>query len=187
MGQTVRGLADQLQVHSPYDWPCGTSGDWQRWGSPRTRSGTRSWHVPQADDLASLARNGEHQCGMARQVMARAVRRRVLEVSLDDVAADASQVTADELDKQQIEQLHAATLKAADSCSEMKKLCATVLVPTATLVTALTDRRLDSSVFATGLLIIMGLLDGGRRWLLLPTQVAAHHERVHAEACDAMP
>src|SRR5436190_23927590 len=43
-------------------------------------------------------------------------------------------ISPDDLDKDQLDQLHAATLKASDSCFEIKKLCATVLVPTANLV-----------------------------------------------------
>lgn len=72
------------------------------------------------------------------------------------IGSSAGVVTADDLDNQQIEQLHAATLKAADSCFEMKKLCATVLVPAATLTTVFTDKRLNSAVFAVGLFVIIG-------------------------------
>jgi hypothetical protein len=63
-------------------------------------------------------------------------------------------VTADDLDREQLEQLHAATLKASDSCFELKKLCATVLVPTGTLVVVFTDKRLNVAVFVAGLLVI---------------------------------
>lgn len=63
-------------------------------------------------------------------------------------------VSADELDKELIDQLHAATLKASDSCFEIKKLCATVIVPTGSLVALLSDHRLNLSVFAAGLLVI---------------------------------
>jgi hypothetical protein len=66
-----------------------------------------------------------------------------------------SSVDADDLDKEQLEQLHAATLKASDSCFELKKLCATVLIPTATLVTVLNGKSLDASVFIAGLLVIL--------------------------------
>lgn len=62
--------------------------------------------------------------------------------------------TPDDLDKEQLDQLHAATLKASDSCFELKKLCATVLVPAGTLVSVFTDKRLNSAVFVAGLLII---------------------------------
>lgn len=65
-------------------------------------------------------------------------------------------VTADDLDKEQLEQLHAATLKASDSCFELKKLCATVLVPTGTLVALFSiEKKLNLAVFAAGLLVIV--------------------------------
>jgi hypothetical protein len=63
-------------------------------------------------------------------------------------------VTADDLDREQLEQLHAATLKASDSCFELKKLCATVLVPTGTLVAVFTNKKLNLAVFIAGLLVI---------------------------------
>ncbi|MBQ0894650.1 hypothetical protein KBX37_16350 [Micromonospora sp. U56] len=63
-------------------------------------------------------------------------------------------VRADDLDKELIDQLHAATLKASDSCFEIKKLCATVLVPTGTLVALFSGRRLTAAVFVSGLLVI---------------------------------
>lgn len=64
-------------------------------------------------------------------------------------------VTADELDKEQLTQLHNATLKVSDTCFELKKLCATVLVPTATLLALFTDKTLDSSVFIAAILVIV--------------------------------
>jgi hypothetical protein len=64
-------------------------------------------------------------------------------------------VTADDLDREQLEQLHAATLKASDSCFELKKLCATVLVPTGTLVAVFTNKKLNLAVFVAGLLVIV--------------------------------
>jgi hypothetical protein len=63
------------------------------------------------------------------------------------------QVDAETLDKEQIDQLHAATLQVSGNCFELKKLCATVLVAAGTLVASFTDRKLDSSVFVAGLLI----------------------------------
>jgi hypothetical protein len=63
-------------------------------------------------------------------------------------------VSADDLDREQIEQLHAATLKASDSCFELKKLCATVLVPIATLVSVFTDKRLNDAVFLAAMLVV---------------------------------
>jgi hypothetical protein len=63
--------------------------------------------------------------------------------------------TGDDLDKDQLDQLHAATLKASDACFEMKKLCATVLVPTGTLVALLSDRILNPAVFVSALAVII--------------------------------
>ncbi|WP_152447796.1 hypothetical protein [Rhodococcus triatomae] len=62
--------------------------------------------------------------------------------------------SADSLDKELIDQLHAATLKASDSCFEIKKLCATVLVPTGTLVALFSNRNLGVAVFVAGILVI---------------------------------
>lgn len=75
-------------------------------------------------------------------------------VAEDPPAASVGEPTADSLDKDQLDQLHAATLKAADSCFELKKLCATVLVPTGVLVSTFTDKRLDAAVFIAALLVI---------------------------------
>jgi hypothetical protein len=71
-------------------------------------------------------------------------------------------VTADELDQQQIEQLHAATLKASDSCFELKKLCATVLVPASTLVSVFSKQTLNAAVVGAGLMVVAAfwLADG---------------------------
>jgi hypothetical protein len=76
-------------------------------------------------------------------------------VDVDDGDRKSPGTSADELDREQIEQLHAATLKASDSCFELKKLCATVLVPTATVVAVFTDKRLNEAVFIAGLLVIV--------------------------------
>jgi hypothetical protein len=65
-----------------------------------------------------------------------------------------AEVTADDLDKEQLTQLHNATLKASDSCFELKKLCATVLVPAGTLVAVFTNKKLDAAVFVGGLVVI---------------------------------
>lgn len=65
-----------------------------------------------------------------------------------------AQPSADSLDKELLEQLHAATLKASDSCFEIKKLCATVLVPTGTLVAIFSGRQLGTAVFVAGLLAV---------------------------------
>jgi len=63
--------------------------------------------------------------------------------------------TADELDKELLGQLHNATLKASDACFEIKKLCATVMVPTGTLVALLSGRRLNLAVFVAALLVVL--------------------------------
>jgi hypothetical protein len=63
-------------------------------------------------------------------------------------------VVAEDLDKDLLDQLHAATLKASDSCFEIKKLCATVLIPTGTLVSVFAAKRLDLSVFVAGILVV---------------------------------
>ena len=67
-----------------------------------------------------------------------------------------STATADDLDREQLEQLHAATLNVMNSCYELKKLCATVLVPAGTLVALFTGKRLDVAIFVAGLLVITG-------------------------------
>jgi hypothetical protein len=69
------------------------------------------------------------------------------------VAGDATDI-ADELDKEQLTQLHNATLKASDTCFELKELCATVLVPAGTLVAVFTDKQLDPAVFVAGLIVV---------------------------------
>lgn len=61
---------------------------------------------------------------------------------------------ADELDTLRIDQLHAATLKASDSCFELKKLCATSVVAVGTLISVFTNKALNTGVFAAGLAVI---------------------------------
>lgn len=68
--------------------------------------------------------------------------------------SNAIDTLADDIDKEQLDQLHAATLKASDSCFEIKKLCATVLVPTGVLVSFFADKRLDASVFLVGIVVV---------------------------------
>lgn len=62
---------------------------------------------------------------------------------------------ADDLDKEQLDQLHAATLKASDSCFELKKLCASVVIPTAALAAVLSKNRLNAAVFVAGFLVVL--------------------------------
>ncbi|MGW5081872.1 hypothetical protein [Micromonospora echinospora] len=82
------------------------------------------------------------------------VLRRASSPSAGDEPVLDKKVQADDLDKELIDQLHAATLKASDSCFEIKKLCATVLVPTGTLVALFSGRRLTAAVFFSGLFVI---------------------------------
>jgi hypothetical protein len=68
--------------------------------------------------------------------------------------ANNQSANADELDREQLEQLHAVTLHISSTCFELKKLCATVLVPAGTLVAVFTRQRLNGAVFVAGLLVI---------------------------------
>ncbi|WP_329138139.1 hypothetical protein [Streptomyces sp. NBC_00670] len=62
--------------------------------------------------------------------------------------------TADDLDKDQLDQLHAATLKASEACLELKKLCALILVPVGTIITSFGDKKPGASLFTAGFLVI---------------------------------
>lgn len=64
-------------------------------------------------------------------------------------------VSADALDQLRIDQLHAATLKACDSCFEMKKMCGTLVVAAGTLVSVFTDKTLSRGVFVAGLAVVL--------------------------------
>jgi hypothetical protein len=77
----------------------------------------------------------------------------VAAAGLGDERAEGSP-TADELDKELLGQLHNATLKASDACFEIKKLCATVVIPTGTLVAFLSGGRLNPAVFVSALLVV---------------------------------
>lgn len=72
----------------------------------------------------------------------------------DDATKHAA-VLADGLDKEQIDQLHAATLQVSGNCFELKKLCATVLVAAGTLIVTLSNRELDHALFAGGLVVVV--------------------------------
>lgn len=63
--------------------------------------------------------------------------------------------TADGLDKEQIDQLHAATLQVSGNCFELKKLCATVLIAAGTLIVTLSNRELDHALFVGGLVVVL--------------------------------
>ncbi|MEV5170468.1 hypothetical protein AB0L10_05085 [Streptomyces flaveolus] len=65
-----------------------------------------------------------------------------------------SSPTADDLDKEQLNQLHAATLKASEACLELKKLCALILIPVGTIITSFGDKRPGPSLFVAGLMVI---------------------------------
>lgn len=69
--------------------------------------------------------------------------------------APVSEPTADDLDKEQLDQLHAATLKASEACLELKKLCAVILVPVGTIITAFGDNKPGPSLFTAGFLVII--------------------------------
>ncbi|HTW16726.1 MAG TPA: hypothetical protein VMF51_16445 [Nocardioides sp.] len=62
--------------------------------------------------------------------------------------------TADTLDKEQIDQLHAATLQVSSNCFELKKLCATVIVAAGTLIALLSNRELNQAIFVGGLVVV---------------------------------
>lgn len=71
------------------------------------------------------------------------------------IPTDIHRPSHDDLDREQLEQLHNATLKAAESCFEFKKLCATVLVPLAALLSIFTDKQLDSAVFLAPIVVVI--------------------------------
>lgn len=70
-------------------------------------------------------------------------------------AREQAAVTAEALDKEQIDQLHAATLQVSGNCFELKKLCATVLVAAGTLIVTLSNRELDHALFVGGLGVVL--------------------------------
>ena len=63
-------------------------------------------------------------------------------------------MTQDDLDTQSINQLHAVVLEISKSCFELKKLCATVLGASMTLVASFTRQSLDPSLFVGATLVI---------------------------------
>ncbi|QIY94528.1 hypothetical protein HEP87_11520 [Streptomyces sp. S1D4-11] len=65
-----------------------------------------------------------------------------------------SKPTADELDKEQLQQLHNATLKASDACLELKKLCAAILVPVGTILSSFGDKKPDGALFVAGFSVV---------------------------------
>lgn len=63
-------------------------------------------------------------------------------------------MTQEELDTQSINQLHAVVLEMSKSCFELKKLCATVLGTSITLIASFTKQSLDPSLFVGATLVI---------------------------------
>ena len=64
-------------------------------------------------------------------------------------------MTQDELDQQSIAQLHDAVLGFSKNCFELKKLCATVIGASLTLLAAFTSDKIDSVFFVGGAVIIV--------------------------------
>ncbi len=69
--------------------------------------------------------------------------------------AEDSAAFADELAKENLEQLHRAVLQISGNCFEIKKLCATIVVAAATLVATFTGRQLDVSLWVGAALVTM--------------------------------
>lgn len=63
--------------------------------------------------------------------------------------------TLDELDKELLDQLHQATLNASESCFELKKLCATVIIPAGVLVATFSNKELNYAIFGAGFGVIL--------------------------------
>jgi hypothetical protein len=61
----------------------------------------------------------------------------------------------DELDKASIDQLHKAVLQISGNCFEIKRLCVTVLISAATLISVFTEKKLDLSLFTGSFMAIM--------------------------------
>ncbi len=59
----------------------------------------------------------------------------------------------DDLDKDQIQQLHSMLLQVANNCFEIKKLCATALVATATLIATFANKQLRPAIFPVALVV----------------------------------
>jgi hypothetical protein len=63
-------------------------------------------------------------------------------------------MTRNELDTQSINQLHSVVLEMSKSCFELKKLCATVLGTSVTLIASFTRQSLDTSLFVGAMMVI---------------------------------
>ena len=64
-------------------------------------------------------------------------------------------MTQDELDQQSITQLHGVVIELSKSCFQLKKLCATVMGSSLTLIAAFTAKRIDFAFFIGGAVIIV--------------------------------
>ncbi len=64
-------------------------------------------------------------------------------------------MTQDELDQQSIVQLHTMVVEFSKNCFELKKLCATVIGSSLTLLAAFTARRIDTVFFVGSAVIIV--------------------------------
>ena len=64
-------------------------------------------------------------------------------------------MTQDDLDQQSITQLHSVVVELSKNCFELKKLCATVLGSSLTLLAAFTAQRIDVVFFAGSAVIIV--------------------------------
>jgi hypothetical protein len=73
---------------------------------------------------------------------------------LDNVV-ETDRDSEDELDKDQIQQLHGMLLQVANNCFEVKKLCATALVATATLIATFGNRQLRPAIFPVALVVVV--------------------------------
>ncbi|WP_353777862.1 hypothetical protein [Winogradskyella sp. 3972H.M.0a.05] len=59
----------------------------------------------------------------------------------------------DQIDWKVIDQLHAATIEFSRNCSNIKKICVTLLIATCTLLAKFNDNSLDLSFFVAGFFI----------------------------------
>lgn len=64
-------------------------------------------------------------------------------------------MTQDELDQQSITQLHTVVVELSKNCFELKKLCATVVGSSLTLLAAFTAQRIDAVFFVGGAVIVV--------------------------------
>jgi hypothetical protein len=96
-------------------------------------------------------------------------------------------LTAAEIDKLRIDQLHAATLKASDSCFEMKKMCATLLVATGSLIAVFTNKSLSDGVFVAGLAVITSFWLADSVGYYYQRRLRAHMDALIAHHATQLP